>query len=106
MHEINCSVETCIYNMNKVCGASQISVGEEGAEVTEATCCKTFTSKQDVNNQMDMLIDKGSVESIQCSVNTCGYNAEHHCTLNSIEIGSLKEAENFRETDCLSFDRK
>lgn len=106
MHSINCSVESCLYNKEKVCQANTVNIGEEGATITEATCCKTYSKKSGYNNMAQGASYSEGVESILCSVNTCAYHKEAHCTLKEIEVSSLKDVETYTETDCLSFERQ
>lgn len=43
-------------------------------------------------------------KSIECSVNSCAYHREHHCTLNAIKVGCCdSKVCNCTETECASF---
>jgi len=106
MPKINCSVETCSYNQNQYCCASIVNIGGKGSVITESTCCGTFLNKLGYSNLAQYTEARGELDAILCRVNTCAYHKDEHCTLPEIEVGSLKEAEIYTETDCLSFDRK
>jgi len=102
---ISCSVNSCSYNKEKICGASVLTIGGTGAQITEATCCETYLSREEYSNASEEA-NRGDTEAILCSADTCAYHAKQHCTLNEIEVGSLKEVESYTETDCLSFERR
>ncbi|WP_069999884.1 DUF1540 domain-containing protein [Cellulosilyticum sp. I15G10I2] len=106
MPRINCSVRSCYYNQEKICGAHVLNIGGIGAQITEATCCETYQEQSEFSNLAHEEVSKGETDVILCEVNTCAYHAKRHCTLQEIEVGSLKEAEHYSETDCLSFERK
>ena len=44
--------------------------------------------------------------SIRCSVDSCTYHRDHHCTLNEIQVGCTAgsaQPTNCKETQCASF---
>ena len=42
--------------------------------------------------------------SIRCSVDSCTYHRDHHCTLNEIQVGCTQNnVGNCKETQCASF---
>lgn len=102
---ISCSVESCSYNKDRICSASILNIGGSEAQITEATSCETYLKQSEYSNLAET-VSRGHTETIFCSVNTCAYHAKEHCTLNEIEVGSLKEVDTYNETDCLSFERK
>lgn len=106
MPKIDCSVSTCSYNNNKRCCASLVNIAGKGSVTTEATCCGTFLNSMGYNNLAEYTDVQREVDAIFCKVDTCAYNRSEHCSLNEIEVGSLKEAQIYTETDCLSFERK
>lgn len=106
MPNINCGVGNCAYNKNHYCHASVVKVGGEEAKITEATYCETFLNKMGYTDKMQYEQESDKIDAILCHVNTCAYNRYEHCTLHDIEIGNLREAENYMETDCLSFERR
>lgn len=47
MH-VKCSVNNCHYNMKSMCHADELEVnamGDNTAQTSEGTCCKTFKNK-------------------------------------------------------------
>lgn len=106
MPKINCSVGTCSYNQNQCCCASVVNIGGKGAMTTECTCCGTFLNKLGYSNLAQYTDGRGDLDAIMCKVETCAYNKGDHCMLQEIEVGSLKEAQIYTETDCLSFERR
>ncbi len=106
MPRINCSVRSCYYNQEEICGASVLNIGGIDAQITEATSCETYQERSSYNNLTQEEVNKGATDVILCEVNTCAYHVKQHCTLEGIEVGSLKEVESYDETDCLSFERK
>ncbi|WP_053983082.1 DUF1540 domain-containing protein [Niameybacter massiliensis] len=105
MPKVSCSVESCYYNNSSVCQAERLQVGGEGASITEATYCESYTSKQNARNAIEQVGYPGQTETICCDVNTCMYNSGWKCSLNEIEISSLCNVSNYAHTDCLSFER-
>ena len=107
MPRINCSVENCSYNHGKYCCASIVNIDGSGANITEATCCRTFLDRMGYTNvNASKVQDTVEVDAIMCKVDTCVYHRGEHCTLQEIEVGSLVKTEVYTQTDCLSFDRR
>jgi len=106
MGSISCSVDSCHYNVEHICGANILNIGGSNARITESTCCETYLKQSKYSNLADQEIQKGNTEVIFCSVNTCAYHEKNHCKLEAIEVSSLKEVETYTETDCLSFERQ
>ena len=100
---INCSVESCKYNKDKICGAERLQIGGKDAHWTESTCCETYTEDMQAANNV---AEAGETEEILCKVETCAYNVNRHCSLSEIEVSSQGEVSDYTETDCLSFERK
>lgn len=105
MSAISCSVESCYYNGEGICGAHILNIGGKGSEVTEETCCETYI-KRSYDDSLSNQMERGDTSLILCKVNTCAYHAKDHCTLPAIEVGTLVDAQTSLDTDCLSFDRK
>ena len=43
-------------------------------------------------------------KSIECSVNSCAYHRDHHCTLNAIQVGCCDaNVGKCEQTECASF---
>lgn len=106
MPRISCTVASCSYNQEGICGANVLSIGGKGARITESTCCETYLKSGGYNNSVEGTAKSGHTEAIRCKVDTCAYHANEHCSLNEIEVSSLKDVEHYSETDCLSFERE
>lgn len=106
MPRINCSVESCYYNNQKICGAETLQISGKNAHITEATCCETYRDDTHPANLLCAAIEPGETKEIRCKVETCAYNKDRLCSLNEIEVSSLGEVSSYTETDCLSFERR
>lgn len=106
MGKIDCSVESCSYNKSGICSARILNIGGGRSKITETTFCETYLKRSEYSNAAEYEESAGNTEEILCEVETCAYHARQHCTLKEIEVGSLKEVDDYTETDCLSFDRK
>ena len=107
MPKISCSVGSCSYNQGGICDASVLKIVGDKANITEQTSCSTYNNNQEVGNSLNNEVKRGETETILCEVETCVYHNQDHCRLtDGIEVGQLGEVETYRDTDCLSFDRK
>lgn len=106
MPRINCSVESCYYNDEKICQAEILQISGKEARITEATCCETYRDGTYSKNAIDTPVDRGETKEILCKVDTCAYNRDRRCSLNEIQVSSLTEVNSYTETDCLSFERR
>ena len=106
MPQISCTVESCHYNSERMCQAEVLHIGGEGASITEATYCESYTNKQNAQNAIEQVTCSGQTDTICCDVDTCMYNQDYRCYLDEIEISSLYNVSNYAHTDCLSFERR
>ena len=107
MPKISCSAVSCTYNQGGICDASVLKIVGNKANITEETSCSTYTSREKVSNSVDGEVKRGETEAVLCEVETCVYRVRSHCSLpDGIQVGNLGEVESYRDTDCLSFDRK
>ena len=77
MPKISCSVVSCSYNQGNICSASILNIVGAKANITEETSCSTYMNKEKVSNAVDDKVKTGETE-----------------------------AETYRDTDCLSFERR
>lgn len=105
MHKINCTVKSCYYNKEQFCQIETLHIAGKGSGTTEATYCHSYTAKESAHNKAGEGTLSGTTSCICCEVNTCVYNKEKKCSLSEIEVSSLGEVSDCKETDCLSFDR-
>lgn len=107
MPKISCSVGSCSYNQGGICDASTLKIVGEQANITEQTSCSTYVSHEKISNSMDDEVKRGETETVFCEVETCVYHNKNYCSLkDGIEVGNLGEVETYRDTDCLSFERR
>ena len=107
MPKISCSVVSCSYNQGNICSASILNIVGAKANITEETSCSTYINKEKVSNAVDDKVKIGETEAVLCEVETCIYHVRSHCSLaDGIEVSNLGEAETYRDTDCLSFERR
>lgn len=107
MPKISCSVGSCFYNQGGICDASALKIVGDNANITEQTSCSTYINHQEVSNSVGDEVKRGETEIVFCEVETCVYHKKDHCELaDGIEVGNLREAETYKDTDCLSFDRR
>ena len=77
MPKISCSVVSCSYNQGNICSASILNILGAKANITEETSCSTYMNKEKVSNAVDDKVKTGETE-----------------------------AETYRDTGCLSFERR
>lgn len=107
MPKVSCSVTSCSYNASGICDASALKIVGNNANITEQTSCGTYVGESCCSNSTCGDVSRGETETICCDVETCVYNKQEHCSLSDgIEVGNLGTVESFKDTDCLSFDRK
>ena len=107
MPKNSCSVRSCSYNQGGICDANTLKIVGEEANLTEATSCSTYTKNEKLNDALENEALQGETGTILCEVGTCVYHKNNHCSLASgIEVGNLGNVEDYRDTDCLSFERK
>lgn len=106
MPRISCSVKSCSHNHSGICRAEILNVEGRNAYITESTCCETYYNKDGLSNSVHGEVGEGDTKEILCSANTCSYNEESRCILAEIEVSALTEVESYRETDCISFERR
>ncbi|MEG0388812.1 MAG: DUF1540 domain-containing protein [Niameybacter sp.] len=104
MPQISCTVESCHYNSGRICQAETLHVGGQGASITEATYCESYTNKHNAHNAVEQVAPSGQTCKICCDVNTCANNRDCLCSLEAIEVSSLEQVNNYAHTDCLSFE--
>jgi hypothetical protein len=84
-----CDATECSYNMQNVCHALAITVGDE-----THPRCDTFMSVGKKGGDMGATAKVGA-----CKVANCRYNQSFECTASGIQVGP--EAD---EADCLTFE--
>lgn len=73
---LSCSVLECIYNQNRECHATSITIGEDHPN------CDTFST-----SQSGMMIQENVAGVSECMVETCKYNDNLNCGAPGITVG-------------------
>ena len=105
MSYISCSVSSCANNKSGTCYAAGLNIGGKGATSECDTCCGSYLNSAVYSNLANFTSLRGAADKILCSANTCKYNSDGACNLDSIEIGSSTDAKNYTETESLSFEQ-
>lgn len=107
MGKINCSVENCSHNNKNICYANRIDVHGTQAKTIEHTACASFLENFVYSNLTNNTNDAGPCSCICCKVETCAYNENNLCTLDSIKVSpDTKRPNMYSETSCSSFKYK
>lgn len=101
MTNLECSVKTCMYNMDDICSRDNIHIEGASARVTEETCCKSFVERK--NDSMTNASGKmRKPTDVTCDAANCIYNEECRCDAEHIGIAG-RDACDCKETECASF---
>lgn len=102
MSRINCEVTSCSHNKSQVCYANCVDIVGASAKAEKGTCCGSFLSKTVYSELTNNVLSAGSCDCLKCSVETCVYNKNYLCSLDSIQV-SGENAEYYTHTGCASF---
>lgn len=103
MQKINCNVDNCSHNKEYVCFANRINVVGKNSDSKSDTACGSFLDKTLYGNLTNNVYDEGEpCNCLVCNVNTCRYNENQLCSLDSIEV-SGNNTKFYSETSCVSF---
>ena len=86
-----CDVTKCGYNVNSICHAKAISVGD-GLNPG----CDTFFETNEHNKEKKRIAGVGA-----CKVSSCKYNTDFECNAENISVGFSKQ-----KINCLTFASK
>ena len=104
MPVLNCNVQTCYYNKEKMCCRDEINVEGNTAEKSEATSCGSFEEKAQgkYTNSCGCSAQPEDKLAIDCQAEKCVYNSSHKCTAGNVQINGVS-ATTSNETNCASF---
>ncbi|MCR1949463.1 MULTISPECIES: DUF1540 domain-containing protein [unclassified Clostridium] len=106
MQKIYCSANNCSHNKENICFANRINVVGKNSDVESDTCCGSFLDRYTYGNLTNNVYDEGDPCScLVCKVNSCKYNENQLCSLNSINV-SGNDAKLYSQTNCESFCRE
>lgn len=106
MTNVRCSVSSCSYYKSNKCFAEVVNIGGKGACDECSTCCGSFLNKALYSNLAEFTSMRGQTAEVTCSANTCTYNENGYCALDSIDVGGDANANIYTETNCQSFEKK
>ncbi|MBQ8591420.1 MAG: DUF1540 domain-containing protein [Lachnospiraceae bacterium] len=104
MAELNCKVETCLYNKNHYCSKGDIMVGGKHANSSDETCCESFAQKKG-DSYTSAIEHPCKTISIDCEAVGCTYNANYKCVARHVDIHGSGACE-CKQTACATFQEK
>ncbi|MBP2652006.1 MAG: hypothetical protein H6Q74_2831 [Firmicutes bacterium] len=105
MAEINCDVGNCSHNQSGMCYANCVDIVGGSAEKSGDTCCSSFLNHLTYSELTNNTSGSGTAKYLNCSANTCVYNDNNLCSLDSIKVNG-NQVEYYTQTDCASFKLK
>lgn len=105
MNKINCSVNNCSHNSSNTCYADRVNISGHGSKCSENTCCASFLDEKlygNLTNNVNPFTSSTNCDVLVCGVETCKYNSNHLCSLDSIDVGG-SFVNLYSETSCNSF---
>jgi hypothetical protein len=105
VERINCDVTNCSHNKTGICYSNRVDIGGMSASSERGTCCGSFLQESHYSNLTNNTNSKGKCDALTCNVETCTYNSNRLCNLDSINV-SGDGAQIYSETKCSSFDAK
>lgn len=102
MARINCEVIKCSHNKSGVCFANCVDIVGNSAVKENDTCCGSFLNKLLYSELTNNVLSSGSCDCLKCSVETCTYNDNKLCSLETIQV-SGDSVEYYTQTRCSSF---
>lgn len=108
MPRLNCKVENCAYNYNKLCKKNYIDVDGPFSKTKDDTCCNSFCDCDDVRN-IDTefaTFDKAAniKTEIYCDATNCVYEKGQRCYADHVEILKCKDGHDKQITHCQTFE--
>lgn len=106
MQIINCNAVNCSHNKERVCYSNRINIVGINSNTDENTSCASFLDNQTYGTLTNNVFQNGEpCDCLVCSVNSCKYNENQLCSLDSINI-SGNGANLYSETNCESFCKR
>lgn len=101
MTQLKCSVETCMYNDNRLCAKGDIMVGGQNAASPNETRCDSFKERTGSTSNS---VNSGEKNiQVGCKAENCVFNEECKCSAEEIGIAG-SNACSCAETECASFE--
>lgn len=106
MQIINCNAVNCSHNKERVCYSNRINIVGINSNTDGNTSCASFLDSQTYGTLTNNVFQNGEpCDCLVCNVNSCKYNENQLCSLDSINI-SGNGANLYSETNCESFSKK
>lgn len=102
MAKIGCRVTACSHNHSGVCYANCVDIVGSSAKKDSETCCGSFLNKLVYSELTNNTLSSGSCDCLKCTVETCTFNRNNLCVLESIQV-SGENVEYHTQTECASF---
>ncbi len=104
MANLDCTVDSCVYNKSECCCKGDIMVGGKHAHNEDDTCCESFSERRG-DSYISALEHPSKTISIDCEATKCKYNSSYKCYAEHVDIKG-GEANDCRETACATFEEK
>lgn len=105
MAELDCMVDSCVYNKRQCCCKGDIMVGGRHACECEDTCCDSFSEKRSEDSMISALEHPCKTISIDCEAANCKYNSNYKCVADHVDITG-HNADTAKATLCATFTAK
>lgn len=104
MAQLDCTVDSCLYNKTMCCCKGDILVGGTHADTEEETCCESFYERRG-DSYTSAIEHPSEIISIDCEAENCTYNSNFKCVAEHVDIcGS--GANRSIETLCATFEER
>ncbi|WP_342756669.1 DUF1540 domain-containing protein [Kineothrix sedimenti] len=104
MAQLDCIVDSCVYNKSECCCKGDIMVGGKHAHHEDDTCCESFSEKRG-DSYTSALEHPCKTISIDCEASKCVYNSNYKCFAQHVDIKG-SGASDCRETACATFKER
>ncbi len=104
MAQLDCIVDSCVYNKSECCCKGDIMVGGKHAHHEDDTCCESFSEKRG-DSYTSALEHPSKTISIDCEASKCVYNSNYKCFAQHVDIKG-SGASDCRETACATFKER
>jgi hypothetical protein len=105
MAQLDCIVDSCVYNKSECCCKGDIMVGGKHAHHEDDTCCESFSEKRGEDSYTSALEHPCKTISIDCEASKCVYNSNYKCFAQHVDIKGCG-ASDCRETACATFKER
>ena len=101
MAELDCMVDSCVYNKRQCCCKGDIMVGGKHACNSDDTCCESFYEKKH-DSYTSATEHPCKTISIDCEAVKCIYNSNYKCVADHVDIKGSGACD-CMETACATF---